>query len=246
MIRGTRAILDSYKDKITVYTHEGMINRGIAASLNLGIKNARSELIALMDHDDIWYKDKIATQVDIFDKFEDVGFVYVNGDVIDELERKLYKIYDKHHLEENNSCKLLLDCYVKSCSSVMVRKSILNNVGYFNDKLLPTDHDMWLRIQEITRFYYVKGCCFGYRTHPDQSINKRKLWEDGFVVLDEACRRNKCYTPFRRKRKAVLHYRLGEYDYKTKEYFSSGYNLLLSFFYDPVRALIEFGNFIRR
>jgi glycosyltransferase involved in cell wall biosynthesis len=233
----TRAILNKYCKYLAIYTHEQNINKGIAASLNLGLKQAKSDLIAFIDHDDVWYPSKIQRQVEVFNKYPDVDLVYTNGDIINNSGKKLYKIYNTMHSEQNVVGNLLLDCYIKSCSTVMLTQRIVNKVGLFNESLLPTDHDMWLRIQEISKFYYISDSLVGYRVHSEQSTHKRKLWEDGFLILNDACKRYPYGSVLKSKRQAVLYYRLGEHDLKARKYISSASNFLKSFRYDPVRAI---------
>jgi glycosyltransferase involved in cell wall biosynthesis len=222
---------------VKVYCHEDNQNRGVAASLNLGLRHADADLIAFIDHDDVWYADKVERQVAVFEERTDIGLVYTNGHVIDDRGKKLYKIFRPTHREQNDPVRLLLDCYIKSCSMVMVRKKILEKAGMFNERLLTTDHDMWLRIHEVSIVSYISDCLMGYRIHPAQSILKRKLWEDGFIILKDACNRYPYGSGVRRKRRAVLHFRLGEHDLKMKKFLKGGWHLLLSFVYDPVRAL---------
>lgn len=236
----TRELLDRYSNYLSVYIHTQYANKGVAASMNLGLKHVESDLIAFIDHDDIWYPDKIRRQVEVFEQNNDVDLVYTNGDVIDDSGKIQYKILGPLHSETNNVEKLLLDCYIKSCSTVMITKRIIDKIGIFNESLLPADHDMWLRLQENSKFYYINDSLMGYRIHSGQSIQKRKLWEDGFVVLDKACRRYPYGPVLESKRKAVLYYRLGEHDLRAGKYISSACNFLMALRYDPARAMKKF------
>ena len=48
-------------------------NRGLAASRNAGIRGARGELIAFLDHDDAWHPQKLALQVALLDANPEAG-----------------------------------------------------------------------------------------------------------------------------------------------------------------------------
>ncbi|WP_048437979.1 glycosyltransferase family A protein [Caenimonas sp. SL110] len=54
--------------RVRVLSHEGRINRGLPASRNLGLQEARGPYIALLDADDVWHSDKLARQVELLDQ----------------------------------------------------------------------------------------------------------------------------------------------------------------------------------
>lgn len=64
-----------YPGKIRYLEHPGHVNRGMSASRNLGIRNARAPLLAFIDADDVWLPGKLAGQVAILDSHPDVGMV---------------------------------------------------------------------------------------------------------------------------------------------------------------------------
>jgi glycosyltransferase involved in cell wall biosynthesis len=66
------AYADREPDRIRYLHHPGNANRGMSASRNLGIREARGELIAFIDADDRWRHRKLAEQVPIFDRLPDV------------------------------------------------------------------------------------------------------------------------------------------------------------------------------
>jgi glycosyltransferase involved in cell wall biosynthesis len=59
-------------DRIRYLQHPCGENRGAAAARNLGIREARGELIAFIDADDRWRPGKLAEQVTLFDCFPEV------------------------------------------------------------------------------------------------------------------------------------------------------------------------------
>ena len=234
----TKKILESYVPKIRVLSHPSNANLGQAASSNLGIIETKSDLIAFLDSDDIWYPNKIEEQVKIFQKYSDVGLVYTNGYVIDESDKILYKLLPDDFQEENIHGEILLKCYIKTPSTVMVKREELKKIGLFKPYLRNgQDHDMWIRMSEITKFYYIPNILAVYRKHPGQISSKRSLWEEGFVVLRDACKRFPYGLNIKRKRLAVLYYRLGEYDWRHNDYFRALRNYFLAGVLDPVRII---------
>ena len=57
---------NSLSTKKTVLRYFFQQNRGVSSARNLGIKEARSEYIALLDSDDLWLKSKLDRQVSAF------------------------------------------------------------------------------------------------------------------------------------------------------------------------------------
>ena len=234
----TKKILESYVPKIRVLSHPNNANLGQAASLNLGIRESKSDLIAFLDSDDVWYPNKIKEQVRIFQEYSDVGLVYTNGYVIDENDKILHKLLPDDFQEENIRGEILLKCYIRTPSTVMVKREELKKTGLFKPYLRNgQDHDMWIRMSEVTKFYYIPNILAAYRKHPGQISSRRRLWEEGFIILREACKRYPYGINLKRKRLAVLYYRLGEYDWRHNDYFRALRNYFLAGVLDPVRII---------
>jgi glycosyltransferase involved in cell wall biosynthesis len=77
---GSTAIALSYTKtwagKIKYLEHEGRQNKGMSATRNLGIKNAKGEFIGFLDADDVWLPGKLTAQVAIFQKHPQCEMVY--------------------------------------------------------------------------------------------------------------------------------------------------------------------------
>ena len=205
--------------------------------MNLGVQEVKADLIAFLDSDDLWHPMKLSEQVEIFSTHPKVGLAYTNVNVIDEKDKVLYEIPPGDITEFNEPIKILLKCYIRTASSVMVRRNLFQQTGLFRTDLFAADHDMWIRMGEKTHFYFIPKYLASHRKRQGQVSAKRQLWEDGFVILQEACKRYPYGNAVKRKRRAVLHYRLGEYDWRHSNYFRSLLNLFLSGILDPFRAL---------
>ncbi len=234
----TAEILAIYADKITIVGHPDHGNHGQAATYNLCLKHVDAEYIAFIDNDDLWHADKLQEMVNGMESLPGVGLMYSNGNVIDGNDKVLYPFLVNSHRETNATGAILLDCYIRTPSAVMVRSSVLRAAGAFTEGIIP-DHDMWIRMKELASFSYLDKKLFSYRVHDGQlSVTAtEKMWRDGVGTLERAVARYDYPSCIRRKRLAVIAYRLGDYARLSRNMLSAVYNYARSFFYDPIRAV---------
>lgn len=62
-------------EKVRYLEHEGHRNRGMSASRNLGIRDARGDYIAYLDGDDVWMPDKLDKQIAILEAHPEAAMV---------------------------------------------------------------------------------------------------------------------------------------------------------------------------
>jgi hypothetical protein len=156
---------------------------------------------------------------------------------VDENDKILFKLFPDNFQEKNICGKILLKGYIKTESSVMVRRGMFRKVGLLRTNLVAADHDLYVRLSEVTTFCYIPDLLIAYRKHTGQLSLKRQMWEDGFIILKEACKRYPYGINLKRKRSGVLYYRLGEYDWKNKDYLRALKNCCFAGILDPARAL---------
>ena len=144
----TETIVASYKDDRIIYLK--FRNNGIiAASRNYAIKHAKGEYIAFLDSDDLWLPEKLEKQIKILEISNETAMVYTRFKTIEEgiISNNTYPKIGRY-----NSGSIFKPLYLRAfiaCSSVMVRKNILNGIGFFDTDpaLIATeDADLWLRI----------------------------------------------------------------------------------------------------
>ena len=138
----TATRLSEYKDRIHVIRQA---NQGVSAARNTGIRAAIGEFIALLDSDDQWLPQKLSRQIDFF--IDNPGAVICQTEEI-WVRNGLRVNPKKRHKKYSGMIfeKTLPLCLV-SPSAVMIRKSLFDAVGLF-DESLPAceDYDLWLRI----------------------------------------------------------------------------------------------------
>jgi glycosyltransferase involved in cell wall biosynthesis len=239
---GTFEILSEYagQGKLKLQTHPGRVNKGQSAALNLALEAASGDFIAILDSDDLFLPGKLSAQVEYLNQHPDVGLVYGMGEGIDGSGQWLYDIHSPDHVEPNDPNAVLLDCYVLLPQNSLVRRSVYDQVGCFEEDFRAAqDHDMLVRIAEKTRFGFIPIKVFQYRRHGDSISNNglRRRWTNGFEIV----RRAKARYPYRastiRKRNALLNFRMAQVCWQENRYIGALGYLLKSGLLDPVRAL---------
>lgn len=151
----TYEIANEFKSKLNI-NYKKIQNSGKPAiPRNLGIANAKGKYIAFLDSDDWWHENKLQLAFEYLEKGADL--VYSDFYKVKSLmEKEIVKVRE---LEENITIDLLKNGNAICNSSVVVRKSILDEVGFFNDGkeyIAWEDFDLWLRISKITnRFVHI-------------------------------------------------------------------------------------------
>jgi len=237
---GSRGVVESYGGKLTLLEHKGRCNKGQSASINLGLKMSHGKYVAILDSDDLFAPQKLEKQVHFLDANPEIGLVYANGMSIDAQGRELYPIIFGDHKPPIGPESVLENSPFNLPSNSLVRRSVYEKVGLFDETLRSAqDHDMAIRIAEVTRIGYLNESLWFYRRH-DGSISHTKIkerWRNGFRILEAACRRYPYPKKVRNRRLAVLNFRLGQCYLAEKNYIQAGLHLLKAGLLDPWRSL---------
>ena len=120
-------------------------NGGLGQALKLGIEKCKNEFIARMDSDDYSLPERIEKELEIFEKYPDVGIVGTNvSEFIDSIDNVICDTI----LPETN--EEIIKFSKRRCPfshpSVMFKKSEVINAGNYRENYLCEDYDMWLRM----------------------------------------------------------------------------------------------------
>lgn len=165
-------------------------NHGLASARNTGIKNSHGEYICFLDDDDTWDSDKVFKQVEYFNKMymkdKYIGLVFTFQNDIDEDGKLIGKTLKKAN--GNVFDKMLYGNVIGAPSSVMIKKSILNDIGYFNqDYRYAEDIELWYRLTKRYSVYSLEEYLLNYRIRKNslsKNIEKMNLYcEKAFLAM---------------------------------------------------------------
>jgi glycosyltransferase involved in cell wall biosynthesis len=148
---GSSAIAQHYAaenpGKVRYFTHEGHRNRGVCASRNLALRQARGQFIAILDADDVWLPKKLAEQVEVLEEHPQVGMVFgaarywrewtaaatgSGGDYTPALGVEIDTIHEPPSLLRR--CHPLGRAIAPSPSDLLLRKEVLLKVNGFEEE----------------------------------------------------------------------------------------------------------------
>ena len=135
-------------ERIVVLLNEK--NSGVAHSRNYGVSVAKGEWVAFLDSDDMWREDKLEKQLELVNTNPQAAITYTASSFMD-WEGKPYS----YIMPVNTTVdyKTLLRRNLLSCSSVMVKKNIIERYKMPSDNM-SEDYAVWLMVLKEVGFAY--------------------------------------------------------------------------------------------
>lgn len=140
-------IIHSYGDQVRLIRRTE--NSGVCqVTRNMGIRAARGRYVAFLDHDDAWFPQKIDKQVAFMEAHPGIPLSHTYCEVFDS-RSETQGVRHEDQLPSTGRCfgQLLRHCFI-TMSSVMVRRSLFTEIGYFNEDrtLFSEDYEFFLRV----------------------------------------------------------------------------------------------------
>ena len=141
-------------------------NKGAAAARNKGLQIAKGDLISFIDADDIWVKDKIEKQMQIFEQHPETEIVI--GHLLPVSGNPNFIVKNS----PNNKSLLLA-----SLGSALICRSVFNKIGHFDEQLfLAEDTDWFFRVREFKINVWVHNEIVQYyRIHDNNSTLDKNM-----------------------------------------------------------------------
>lgn len=173
-------------------------NRGLVASLNQLLEEARAPIVARMDADDICQPERFAKQIAFLAEHPDHGVVGSWSEDIDEHEQPWNAsgpdhaiTNDEMHAVAESGGQLLVH------PAVMYRKDIVQRVGGYHAAFRHCeDYDLWLRLLSATKMANIPERLIRYRHYAGQ-VSKKYVTEQtvGAAISHEAWRARQAGKP---------------------------------------------------
>lgn len=183
----TREVVKSFKDdRINYYR---LRNNGIiAASRNYGVSKSKGDVIAFLDSDDVWIKDKLERQVKhllaggvscVASNFTPIGDVVVWRTHLKFRKGEQYKDY---------SCQdIMLQNPVVNSSAIMLKETFIKLDGLDENPAFVAieDWDLWLRASKFGKVRVLSEQLVKYRIHKNNTRDKRDVHLRSSKVLEK-------------------------------------------------------------
>jgi glycosyltransferase involved in cell wall biosynthesis len=149
----TKTVIQDFNNPRIKYIYQ--TNKGVSSARNIGMDIARNNWITFLDSDDIWDIKKIEYQINFHQNNPNILFshtdeLWLRNNQIIKQKKHQKKPFGKDCFKANLSfCKI-------GTSTVMLNKEIINNIGYFDNKLkICEDYDYYLRISQRYEIGYI-------------------------------------------------------------------------------------------
>lgn len=173
----TRSVVEGLRDsrfKYLFVEHAGFP----AVARNLGLRSSQGQYLAFCDDDDVWYREKLATQIEVMTDSEftlcttDYDFINESGATLAETTQ--YDAYTGQFTWEQFFHSMGFICN----AAVVIQRDLYDTVGAVNEAPELKSHEdfeYWMRILQHGNGFFVDQKLVGYRVHAG-SIQARSAW----------------------------------------------------------------------
>lgn len=164
---GSRAVLEEFAARDRRIIVSSRPNRGLAATLQEGIERARSELVALMNADDVARPERLAAQMAHLAAHPRVAVLGTQTRLL--VEDRSSDVVSRLPTDPEGCRRLLAVAPPLAHPTVMIRRSAVLAVGGYRRAVPAEDYDLWLRIAERHDLANLPDVHLDYRLHGRQS-----------------------------------------------------------------------------
>jgi alpha-1,3-rhamnosyltransferase len=183
----SQSILLELSKKYNFY-FEPQSNMGIVKTINKLSSLVKGKYITNCASDDAWTLDKLEIQVAFMEKNPEIGACFGNSLLINEHDEILPYYFQRFHNYKLYEFRDILgfDHPLRGLTA-MYRKSVFDDVGYYNEEFLAEDIYLWLKIANAGyKLVILKNLMGYYRRHgANYSKNNKLLFKERIKLLNQ-------------------------------------------------------------
>ncbi len=191
----TPQVIEEYKKKAPVRSLRIDPNQGIANAMSEGTRLARGKYIAYLDHDDVWFRDKLKKQVELLERYPEAVLSccnFIQRPIGGRFRSRHYsKLKFMQHFDAANPVlrepyrELIAENIMGTSSTVVLTKAAAEKVGDFDRHYgISGDYDYWLRCSLEGAFVVCPEVLMYKRTHAANiSANTIRTWDEFRGIL---------------------------------------------------------------
>lgn len=136
------------------------VNVGNCRAFNQGLRRSRGKYVIDFATDDVLMPQRLSRQVEVFEKLDEhYGVIYTNAQRIDEDSQEIGLFYtssaERQALPSGDVYKAVLERSFICPPTMMIRKSVLDALGGYDEALNYEDFDFWVRSARTYRYHYL-------------------------------------------------------------------------------------------
>jgi len=184
---GSREILENLRQKYNFFL-EFQPNQGVPKTMNKIIGYAKGKYLTGVASDDVWVEGRLEKQVKFMESHPEVAVVVGKVRYIDENSNILenFTIFTPILQPESDlSFESLIENNCIPAGATMMRRSVVEKQGGYNENTPIEDWDMWLKIAYNEKIAYMDEYLCYYRRHEaNVSNNILKMYVEAWKVVN--------------------------------------------------------------
>lgn len=178
-------IIKSYMERdsrIKLFQHPNGKNRGLSASLKLGIKEASGEWVAFLESDDFFAPDSLEKKLEAIKENSQIDLLFTGLEMFgdddkikalnkhfDEIEKNIYPLTQSGFIKDYSK-KIHKVNLIPTFSVVMVKKNLIEKCRFDSPCKAAIDHYLWVQLFKYN-VYYLSDKLTCWRIHKDSYIH---------------------------------------------------------------------------
>jgi alpha-1,3-rhamnosyltransferase len=202
-------------------------NVGLCKTLNEGLRMSKGEFFAYIGSDDLWHSEKLERQINALQSADPTyGACFSDCLYIDESGTTLGRFSDFYRYKGGNIYDdLVWNRFTPHSPTNLFRRSVVIEVGGFNEAHAVEDRDLWTRLSRSYKVVYIESPLASWRSHGNNTGNDlEKMYEYGVEILEAVIAEDPKYRGLETQLRASLD---GTQAYG---YFAAGFRLKASEF----------------